>query len=331
MRADRLISLMLLLYSKGRMTAQTLAQQLEVSERTIYRDLDALSTAGIPVYTQSGPTGGVYLDEQYRPSLTGLMRDDIQALFVTGDTNPLKDLGLTKTDSLLKLFANLPSAQQNEVDRMRQRFHIDSANWFQVVEPVSLLPTIQQAVWEDRRVEVVYHPVTGQPKARVIDAYGLVAKANIWYLVAKKPDSPIQEMHSYRIGRLQQVTLLDEHFERPAEFDLAAYWQASTEQFERAAYAMSPPCLVVLRVHTDAYSFFPGYMEGNYQKLTEPDEAGWSTLRVRFERLKETQRVVLGLGNKVEVLEPIELRFHVIEAARAILEHYGELLKVEQP
>lgn len=329
MRADRLISLMLLLYSKGRMTAQTLARQLEVSERTIYRDLDALSAAGIPVYTQSGPMGGVYLDEQYRPSLTGLMREDIQALFVTGDTNPLKDLGLTKTDSLLKLFASLPSTQQTEVDRLRQRFHIDSANWFQVVEPLALLPTLQQAVWEDRRVEVFYTPVKGQAKSRVVDAYGLVAKANIWYLVAKKPDAPMQEMHSYRIGRLQNVTLLDEHFERPVAFDLAAYWQASTAQFERDAYAMSPPYLVVLRVHADAYSYFPGYMEGNYEKLGEQDEAGWTTIRVKFERLKEAQRVVLGLGNKAEVIEPIELRFHVIEAARAILEHYGELVKVE--
>jgi predicted DNA-binding transcriptional regulator YafY len=327
-RADRLISLMLLLYTKGRMTAQSLARQLEVSERTIYRDLDALSTAGIPVYTQSGPMGGVYLDEQYRPALTGLMREDIQALFVTGDTNPLKDLGLTKTDSLLKLLASLPATQQTEVDRLRQRFHIDSANWFQVVEPLALLPTLQQAVWQDRRVEISYQAVKGAAKSRVVDAFGLVAKANIWYLVAKKPESPVIEMHSYRVARLQEVRLLDEHFERPLEFDLAAYWQAATVQFERDAYAMAPPYITVLRVHTEAYYYFPGYMEGNYQKLSEADESGWCTIRVKFERMKEAQRVVLGLGAHVEVIEPMELREAVFEAARAMLAHYGELLGI---
>src|SRR5262245_53049166 len=142
MRADRLISLMLLLNARGRMTAQTLANQLEVSERTIYRDVDALGAAGIPIYVQPGVNGGVFLDENYRISLTGLTRAEVQALFVSSNARPLAALGLDSAveATLLKLFAALPSAHQMEVERLRSRFYIDPANWFQVVEAPALLP-----------------------------------------------------------------------------------------------------------------------------------------------------------------------------------------------
>src|SRR5689334_12127743 len=150
MRADRLLSLMLLLHARGRMTAQQLADQLEVSERTIYRDIEALCTAGIPLYTQSGTSGGVFLEESYRVSLTGLSRAQVQSLFISGEARPLGDLGLGKAldDTLLKLFAALPSIHRDEVKRLRQRFYIDPANWFQIVEATSFFPALQQAVWE---------------------------------------------------------------------------------------------------------------------------------------------------------------------------------------
>lgn len=205
MRADRLISLMLLLHARGRMTAADLARDLEVSERTIYRDLDALSSAGIPVYAQPGTHGGIFLDERYRISLTGLSRGDVQTLFMSSEAGPLKDLGLERTDALLKLFADLPSSHRVEVDRMRQRFHIDPANWFQLVEPIRFFPLLQQAVWEDRLVEVCYQPVLGPAWTRVLEPYGLVAKANIWYLIGKKCGG--DTMRSYRVVRFEGVTL----------------------------------------------------------------------------------------------------------------------------
>jgi DNA binding protein with HTH domain/WYL domain-containing protein len=188
MRADRLISLMLLLNARGRMTAQTLADQLEVSERTIYRDVDALGAAGIPIYVQPGVNGGIFLDENYRISLTGLSRAEAQALFISSKGTPLPDLGLDNAveATLLKLFAALPSAHQVEVERLRNRFYIDPANWFQIVEPSALLPTLQQAVWEDRALSIQYQVVEGEWFEGVVNAYALVAKANIWYLVAEK-------------------------------------------------------------------------------------------------------------------------------------------------
>jgi predicted DNA-binding transcriptional regulator YafY len=321
MRADRLLSLILLLHARGRMTAEDLSRQLEVSERTIYRDLDALSAAGIPVYTQSGTNGGVFLDENYRLSLTGLSKAEVQSLFVSSDVGPLKDLGLGRAveDTLLKIFAALPFTHRTEVEQMRQRFHIDPANWFQIVEPSPFLPILQQAVWEDRQVRITYRPVEGEVSTRVIEAYALVAKANIWYLVGKKHDG---EIHNYRVVRFKEVELLDERFRRDPHFDLAAYWKQSIETYEARSREDSPPYYATLRVHPVALWYFPGYMEGRYQQIGSPDEDGWHRLRVTFESIHDARMRVLGLGTKVMVIEPEELRATVLETARAILDFH---------
>jgi predicted DNA-binding transcriptional regulator YafY len=322
MRADRLISLMLLLNARGRMTAHQLAEHLEVSERTIYRDIDALSTAGVPLYVQPGVNGGVFLDEHYRISLTGLTRAEVQALFVTSNARPLADLGLASAveATLLKLFAALPTTQQVEVERLRSRFHIDPANWFQVVEPSALLPTLQQAVWEDRAVTIKYQIVEGEWFDGAVNAYGLVAKANIWYLVGEKRPG---EFRNYRLGRIKQAALTDTHFTRQPDFDLAAYWEASCRQFEQYAADHFPPYQATLHVHPKAFWYFPGYLEGRYRQLGDPDADGWVTLCVTFESLDDARMRILGLGPDVRVIEPDALRSAVLETARAIVTAYG--------
>jgi predicted DNA-binding transcriptional regulator YafY len=322
MRADRLISLMLLLHARGRMTAQKLAAQLEVSERTIYRDIDALSTAGVPIYVQPGVNGGVFLDENYRISLTGLSRAEAQALFVGNNGRPLADLGLDSAvqATLLKLFAALPSAHQAEVERLRNRFFIDPANWFQVVEPSALLPILQQAVWEDRAVTIRYQVVEGEYFEGVVNAYALVAKANIWYLVAEKRPG---ELRNYRIGRIKEAALTEERFIRQTDFDLATYWAESCRQFQRVSAQQFPPYPATLRVHPKTFWYFPGYLEGRYTQLGEADGDGWVQLRVTFESLGDARMRVLGLGTGVEVIEPDELRATVIDTARSVVEAYG--------
>ena len=283
MRADRLLSLMLMLAARGRLTAGELADRLEVSERTIYRDVDALSSAGIPVYTQSGVSGGIFLDEHYRVSLTGFSRSDLQALFVADNARPLADLGLAREATMLKLFAALPLIQRREVERARQRLYIDPTNWFQIVEASPVLPILQQAVWEDRRVEVIYQPVEGHASARTLDAYGLVAKANIWYLVARKAvGNSAGEMRNYRVARLSEVRLCDTCFERDPAFDLPTYWKDSCAQFERLSMETNPPFVTVLSIDPKLFWFFPGYMEGRYEVL-ETDADGWIKLRVVFD------------------------------------------------
>ncbi len=320
MRADRLLSIMLMLGAQGRLTAQELAGRLEVSERTIYRDIDALSAAGIPIYTQPGLNGGVFLDENYRISLTGFSRTDILSLFVAADAGPLADLGLARDDSLLKLFVALPLIQQHEVERLRQRIFIDPGNWFQIVETTSVLPALQQAVWEDRQVDVRYQPVVGDLSERRLDAYALVAKANIWYLIGRKPDG---EMRSYRVSRIQAVAFAGTTFERDPDFDLPAYWKASCENFERLSMENSPPFVAILRVHPQAFWFFPGYMEGRYKQLGT-DADGWIRLRVVFNSIDHARTQVLGFGTHAEALEPQALYDTVIETAEAVLRFHAE-------
>lgn len=323
MRADRLLSLMLMLHARGRMTAQALAEQLEVSERTIYRDIEALSSAGIPVYTQSGVNGGVFLDEDYRISLTGLSRDEVQALFVLPDAGPLADLGLGQAvqGTLFKLFAALPDVHRRAAEQVRQRIYVDPTNWFQIVEPSSVFPTLQQAVWEDRCVEVVYHAVEGDPEARTLEAHALVAKANIWYMVGRRPGA---DMRNYRVSRFQQAALTEARFERDPAFDLAVYWRESCQRFEQSQRRDFPPYAALLRVHQDAFWYFPGFMAGRYEKLAQEPTDGWWTLRVTFDSMGDARTRVLGLGTSAEVIEPDALRQGVIETARAVAAFYGE-------
>lgn len=322
MRADRLLSIMLMLQSKGRMTAHVLAEQLEVSERTIYRDIDALSTAGVPVYQQSGVNGGIFLDEHYRVSLTGLNRAEVQALFVSNNARPLADLGLDNAVEamLLKLFTALPSTHQAEVERLRNRFHIDPSNWFQLVEPSNLLPILQQAVWEDRVLWMKYQVVEGEWFEGTINAYAMVAKANIWYLIGEKESG---EFRNYRIGRIKKAMLTDAYFIRQSDFDLVAYWDESCRRFLALSQEQFPPYETVLRVHHNAFWYFPGYMEGRYKQIGEPDSEGWVILSVTFESMNDARMRILGLGAGVEIVETSELRRTVIETASAIVAAYA--------
>jgi predicted DNA-binding transcriptional regulator YafY len=318
MRADRLISLLLLLNARGRMTARQLADELEVSERTIYRDLDVLSAAGVPVYSQPGNAGGISIDEHYRLTLTGLSPTQVQALFAPSAVGPLRDLGLAEANqvTLLKLLAALPERQRTAAEHIQQRVYIDPANWFQVIEGQSILPDLQRAVWEDRRLRFDYHSVEHDWQTQIVDAYGLVAKANIWYLVGRRSDG---EYRTYRAGRLRTVQVLAAIFVRECDFDLGAYWRAAAARFEQASQAQFPPYTATVRVHRNVDWYFPGYLEGRYRRLSEPDPSGWALLEVTFASLGDAKSRLLGLGAEVEVVSPPELAHAIVAEAHQIV------------
>src|SRR5574340_1555919 len=226
MRASRLVALLLLLQTRGRMTADALATVLEVSVRTIYRDLEALSLAGVPVYAERGPGGGWSLLEDYRTNLTRLTEAEVNTLFVSGTTGPLKDLWPAKAseDAMLKLLAALPSVYRNNAELARQRIHLDATGWFRHDEPVPHLPLLQEAIWNDRRLHLTYRRGGDNTvNQRTVNPYGLVAKASIWYLVCTTLESG-GEMRVYRVARIQDAESTGEHFERPANFNLPAFW-----------------------------------------------------------------------------------------------------------
>jgi predicted DNA-binding transcriptional regulator YafY len=321
-RADRLISMMFLLYERKKITAYELAQELCVSERTIYRDLEALDQLGIPIYTQGGVGGGIGLDENYRLSLTGLSSKDVLALFAGKNVKPLKDLGLDPQTPLLKLFAKLPNSHQDEVERLKQRFYMDTTSWFQAKEEVRFLQALQQAVWQDYRVRMHYQSMEGVGDTREVEPYALVAKANVWYLIAKRSQQE-PSFRTYRISRIQALDILPETFLREPDFDLERYWQSSSSNFEHGFMSDIPNVTCELRV-TAAYVWFFSYeMDGHYERLNEQD--GWVHLRVVFTSMSKAQRMVLGLGTQVQVLAPKELQDSIYENAQTILSWRGHL------
>ena len=322
MRADRLISILMLLQTNGRMTADDLAERLEVSPRTIYRDLDALSGAGVPVYAERGPNGGCMLMESYRTNLTGLNEKEVQALFMFTVPGLLADLGADKASeaAMLKLMASLPAPFQQDAAFVQKRLHLDPGAWFQSEEEVPYLSLVQTAVWQNQRLRLNYRRGDGQWVKQLIDAYGLVAQASVWYVVGGIRGEKIQV---YRVSRIMDAELTGSNFERPADFDLAAYWQSWRDQFEARQNRLT----VQLRVPPSsgpllALVFGEGIVAALLTAPSAEDTAGNVLLSVTFDSLETACRQLLGLGTAVDVISPPELRQHLYERAQQAVQQY---------
>jgi predicted DNA-binding transcriptional regulator YafY len=320
MRADRLFSIVLLLQVHRLLTARALAERLEVSERTIHRDMEALSAAGIPVVAERGAGGGWSLLGEYRTNLTGLSEAEIQSLFVTRPPRVLADLKLEKAaeGASLKLLAALPSAYRRGAEQARQRIHIDVSGWQRADEAVPLLHVLQAAVWEGRRLRMVYGRGTSPecgPTERVVDPLGLVAKGSVWYLVAAVGG----EARSYRVSRVERAELLDEPCARPEGFDLATFWEESAAQFR----AHLPRYRMSARVRREVVPRLPfGGRFARVEETGEPDAEGWVRVSLRFDVEEMACEFALGFGTQLEVLEPPALREKVTEAAKAVVAFY---------
>ena len=322
MRASRLINMLLLLQTRGQMTAAELAAELEVSERTIHRDLDALSGAGIPVFASRGLHGGISLVDGYRTRLTGMTADEAEAIFLSGAPGPAAELGLgtVMAAARLKVLAALPPELRSRASRLVERFHLDVTGWFHQGEEAPFLGALSEAVWESRSIDVVYDKMDGRVERR-LHPLGLVLKAGVWYVVAEADG----QVRTYRAARVRQAAVLDERFQRPAEFDLAGFWAESTAAYEREL----PTIEVTLRIDPtalDALEDMAGAEAVRVAELIRPpedDPDGWRTLRLRMDWPSESAGRLLSLGPAVEVLEPAELRRQVADLARRLLSHYA--------
>ena len=318
MRADRLLSIVLLLQTNRQMTSRALAERLEVSERTIHRDMEALSVSGIPVVAARGSSGGWSLLGEYRTNLTGLNEAEIQSLFVTQPPKLLADLRLQKASegALLKLLAALPAMYRQGAEQARKRIHIDTGGWARHEEAVPLLPILQEAIWSRRRLRFTYTRGPGcDAVEREVDPLGLVAKGSAWYLVAGVE----QSIRSYRISRIATAEVLEQAFEVPAGFDLASFWEQSKTEFKAAL----PNYVARFRV---APEVFPRLrFAGRFARVDEPtatDEHGWLLVSVGFDVEEIACEYALSFGAKLEVLEPQSLREKVIAAAKEVVEFY---------
>jgi len=318
MRADRLVSILLLLQVNRRTTARELAKRLEVSERTIHRDMDALSSAGVPVVADRGNGGGWGLMEAYKTNLTGLNHSEILSLFLTKPTQLLSDLGLHQASegALIKLLAALPSMSRRDAEYARQRIHIDTAGWRNSPENVASLPILQEAIWQERQLQFLYERSGCQPSERIADPLGLVAKGSVWYLVAAVDSAP----RTYRVSRISQARVADQPCAvRPPDFDLAAYWQQSAAEFQ----AGLPRFYAKLLIGPDVVRWMGYRSRASRVEHNEPQDAqGWSTVTVRFDVEEEACQFALSFGGQAKVLEPESLRQKVITAAQATVSLY---------
>lgn len=311
MKADRLLSALLLLQSRGRVTGREMAERLEVSGRTVHRDMEALGAAGVPVYALRGARGGWQLDEDWRTQVPGLDEAELRALLMAQPRvlgHPR--LAAAAERALGKLMASLPVSMRAQANAIRQRLHVDTTGWRGLSETVDALPIVQDAVARDRKLTFHYRKPDGERTERTVDPLGLVAKGSTWYLVANTSEG----FRTFRVSRIENALVLETASERPPGFDLVTHWKTSTDQLResRKRYA------VTLRVESGHADRLAMWRCTTPRAATRPQPDGWVVREVDFDDEEQACFVALGLGPRAEVLAPAALRDRVrkdIEAA----------------
>ncbi len=321
MRASRLLSLLMLLQSRGRMTAEQLAAELEVSVRTVYRDVDALSASGVPVYAERGPAGGFDLLDGYRTRLTGMTPDEAETLFLAGAPGVAAELGLGSVlaAAQLKLLAALPGEFAARATRIQERFHLDAPGWYHDGEQPPFIEAVAAAVWNERVIEVRYRSWKGE-RARRLEPLGIVLKGGIWYLAAGVE----KQVRTYRVGRILSLVTLDETFERLPDFDLARYWQEWFEASRERMYEVQAR----VRLSPVAQKLLPHLFDAVTNRAaaasaSEPDERGWIEVEIPVETVEFGSTKLLQLGTEAEVLAPAEMRAYLRQVTGELRAMYG--------
>ncbi|MFO1327816.1 MAG: YafY family protein [Rubrivivax sp.] len=309
MRASRLLKIQMLLQTRGLMSAAALAQALEVSVRTLYRDIDQLSAAGVPVYAEQGRHGGFRLMPGWSTTLTGLTPSEAQAVFLSGLSGPAAQLGLGDAvdTAQLKLLAALPPAWRDDARRVAQRLHLDPVDWYRDNEPVPQLPVVAAAVWNEQRLALRYESWKATVQ-REVDALGLVLKAGTWYLVGAVDGAP----RTFRVANILHATPIEGRARRPRAFELARHWAESTRRFEqelltaRATVRATATGLRLLRQQGAAFA-------RAVAAVKPPREGARVRLELPVESFDVSSALLLRLAPEVEVLAPVALRRAVVD------------------
>lgn len=303
MRAGRLLSILIRLQLRGRLAARELAEEFEVSVRTIYRDIDELSAAGIPVCADRGPSGGFRLLDGYQTRLTGLSASEAETLLLAGLPGPAADLGLAQSlaAARLKLLAAVSPDARKAAARVGERFHLDPDDWYRHTEPPPRLRPIADAVWTGRRIAVRYESWSATVE-RELDPLGLVLKAGAWYMVARTG----QSIRTYKVAKILELRLLEERFHYPEDFDLASHWGSALKQFEESLYVAE----ATVRVSPSAASSLDRLGSAVAERIIRatPDATGWRKAAIPIESIDHAAGLLFSFADQIEVLAPPELR-----------------------
>lgn len=318
MRAARLLSLQMMLQTRGRLSARTLADALGISVRTLHRDIDHLSAAGVPVLAERGRSGGFRLLEGWQTRLTGLTPSEAQAVLLSGLAGPAAQLGMRESmqSAQLKLLTSLPASLRDEASRAQSRLHLDPTGWFREPDPVPHLATVAEAVWTGRKLAFRYRSWKGA-SARVTSPLGLVLKAGTWYFVGHGDD----RVRTYRVAGVMTAEILPDHARRPKGFELARHWQAAVGRFERAIYTSAARVLATpagLKALSELSA-----AAAHAVAAARAQTGGRISLRLPIESIEHATGQLLALGPEVEVLEPRALRRSIRRRLRELDRLYG--------
>jgi predicted DNA-binding transcriptional regulator YafY len=318
-KASRLLSILMLLQARKRLSAPELARALEVSERTILRDIDQLSAAGVPVWGERGRSGGFQLREGWSTQLTGLTEPEVNALFLAGLLGPATELGLgtAAASARLKIVAGLPAEWRAQAERVGARLHIDPIDWYRVQETPRYLREVADAVWAAQAIRMQYESWRGVG-AREVHPLGLILKAGAWYLVAQS--IPGRRVATYRLANVLELKRLQRTFQRPKAFDLAAYWRQASARFEADLNRVQ----VRLNVSPRGLKWLANLRLRVLPSPAAPDDGTeWNEVLMWVESIEYGARQLLALGSEVEVLEPISLRQALAQAAQHVSAIYS--------
>lgn len=319
MRADRLIRIMVLLQNNTKMTTKELASELGVAERTILRDMDALTLSGIPVVAERGKTGGWRLMDHFRSQLSGLKLQDMKALFILPSEKMLEDLGVQIDEGDLRsnLLASLPSSIKAEGRQYLEKLYVDTSTWKSSKAKSDVFLVVQKALWEDRKLNITYQKPDGSSSERVVCPLGLVAKGSVWYLVTLNED---REYRNLRLSRIVQAASVDEAFTRPEQFSLSDYWKQSTSDFVGALPSYKVEVLVA-RAIINRLTFTDKFV--NILAVGTEQSDGWIPVTLDANTEQEAIAYVLGYGGAMKLVQPQALIEKIVQQAKAVSEMYG--------
>lgn len=320
MRASRLLEMLMLLQMRGRMTAESLAEEFEVSVRTIYRDVDHLSAAGVPVYAERGRAGGIRLTEGYQTKLTGLTAQEAETLLLSGLEEPAQSMGVggAMLSAQRKVLASLPHDKRASAQRIGMRFHFDPVGWYRRAEPTNQIPAIARAVWEDCWIRVRYESWSGVLE-RKLAPLGLALKSGHWYVVALAEG----RTRTYRVSGIRELDILDERFQRPPGFDLAAFWRAWVRDFEARIYKDRAVVLASARGLRMLRDLSAAVDDAITASAAPARADGWQRAEIPIESVNHAARELIRLGAEVEVLAPKQLRERVLQMAVDVAQVYA--------
>ncbi|ARI78989.1 helix-turn-helix transcriptional regulator [Halobacillus mangrovi] len=320
MKAERMIKILILLQYGETLSTPELANELEVSERTIHRDMESLSAAGIPVYSQRGKAGGWRLIDDWKQKLSWLKEKELQSLFLPPAEKILTDLDIDISSKEVKnkLLLSLPEHSRQQARSLWERIYVDMGTWKNTQTDITAaMETLQDVVMNEQKAKILYKKANGDEKESIIQPLGLVAKASTWYVVAMNENG---DYRSYKVARIKQISKEEDYFERPADFDLASYWKNSKKTFAETL----PNFSVEVKVSTSAYKriMFTGrFVTKTSEKGTED---GWAYVELTFQTEEEAVNFILGFGNQILVVSPKDLISKVTDRAKEVLTLYQE-------